>query len=915
MHGKSNRLLTAALLLLLCAPVFGQSKQPAQRPGSAQVMGSATHLHTFYDLTKSVWLPDVDPLVLGAGNLTTLTNMMYSYSGLEGVNGYTLSTSPPDSSYMKPRSGFHFKKDYPSESHILVQYYDNTLNQSRVYDSKSTIPTTSGTFESSVVHSDAAYQSTVISQYGHKAEFVSGATTGEWSDLPPSTATTAEWMSYSVDQLTTYDTRRSRFSRAPQGNVLYCNSTESQIWGGDEQAIGALFTSASSVTEYLTDAKNYTNQLRNSLTSTSESATLTGTWLVGATRPLKGVKYYVGTAATGGGALSVSTWNGTSWQALSITDGTTGLTATGSVTFDSTVGTSRVKYLENRLLYWYQFSLSAGSAGVYYITVDEPWQDVLDIWDGTYREPITFQVYRDSDYQDYTLDVNTTSSKLAPIGAELGQMENYATSGEHVIIMFENKVRALSFQVLSGNTNGGVTGVTVFSWDGSAWSGVSPLYDSTAGESGATPLGRSGDISWEPPTSEFPRSLFGVEGYAYKVAWYGSLQGGGTSDVDGVIVDSVGGIPRQYKLDVYKFPATYKNRALLCGYLKGDQGNRIDYSLTNAPDVWNGEETSDDGRQSLYFGGNEELTAAVELFNRYGSTLQSALVVFKENEMYLLTGSGPTAPDAFNIDTVSTNLGCPAPLTVTVVEMGYEMIADEVQRNVVMFLSSSGPYLFDGSFPRPVLGIDKFFNPSDAEYLGAANIADAFAWYDSANRHWNLRVADKWFVYDMVRQRWFEKDTGSAQKVQCAFPVVDATGNRYIYGGLDTGYLARLEYGSTWAGTNITNTAEFGDFAPSNDPWHQTTMRRVKFHFKNIPGGGSATVSYASGTTSTLTPIGTIDMAGANRTGRKTLTVPTPQAEEASFAHRFAISYTGDEDKGLQLFGYGFQYSIDREDE
>ena len=77
------------------------------------------------------------------------------------------------------------------------------------------------------------------------------------------------------------------------------------------------------------------------------------------------------------------------------------------------------------------------------------------------------------------------------------------------------------------------------------------------------------------------------------------------------------------------------------GYTEGNEGNRVDYSEDNAPDIFNGENTSLDGYQSLYFGGTERLTAGTQIYNRFGSNLFASLVMFKANEIYLMTGDSP----------------------------------------------------------------------------------------------------------------------------------------------------------------------------------------------------------------------------------------------------------------------------------
>jgi len=121
---------------------------------------------------------------------------------------------------------------------------------------------------------------------------------------------------------------------------------------------------------------------------------------------------------------------------------------------------------------------------------------------------------------------------------------------------------------------------------------------------------------------------------------------------------------------------------MLAGYTQGNEGNRVDYSEDNAPDIFNGENTSLAGYQSLYFGGKENLTAGAQLYNRFGSNLFSSLVLFKVNELYLLIGDGPLD---YRIFPISFTIGCPAPNTLATAEVGFEL-SEDVARNIAMWV-------------------------------------------------------------------------------------------------------------------------------------------------------------------------------------------------------------------------------------
>jgi hypothetical protein len=131
------------------------------------------------------------------------------------------------------------------------------------------------------------------------------------------------------------------------------------------------------------------------------------TFLVGSPRPLQGIKPYILSGNTTTSTLTGSVWNGHSWDTLTLTDNTdTGasLAVTGAITFPSTVLSAKPKYLEGYYLYWYQFALDAGECDIYKITLDAPFQPLIDLWDGQYRD-IAAVYIRTTSLKDVSLNV------------------------------------------------------------------------------------------------------------------------------------------------------------------------------------------------------------------------------------------------------------------------------------------------------------------------------------------------------------------------------------------------------------------------------------------------------------------------------------------------------------------------------
>jgi hypothetical protein len=505
------------------------------------------------------WMPDVDGALIGPENYQTLENLRYKDSGLEGVNGYTKVNTAPIATYTQIRTGQQLRTDKTQDTYILV----NTVNsggQGRIYVNR-TAPGSQGPFDTT-------------SNFWQDADDVVGG--GADVQYP--------YFQDASSGLT------GRFSDAPQGNIAYCNGEEAMIFGGDEQRVAAAF---SCTTDALALPKDITEQINNELQTTANKFT----WdqsdrpftLLMTTRPIQALKIYVASANAADSTLEVSTWTGAAFGAnLVDTDGTASggasLAQTGVVSLTAhTDGTSEPLHFEELYLYAYLVELKIGagaapSADVYHITVDYAFQGVKDVWDGVYRQPIQFQVLNDTVYYDYTLQVNESSSVAAPVGAELDG--NGTNANDKVYIMFEDRMSAIKFTMLGDKINSNAVTINTFKyWDGDGYQTLT-ITDGTEQASGKTASG-SGIISWSPPSDEEPQTEFGSFGYMYEIDYSGAL----SADV---IVDICTGVPAQLTVRPFDFSAIYGTRLVLGGYSKGDEGNRLDYSVANAPDAWNG---------------------------------------------------------------------------------------------------------------------------------------------------------------------------------------------------------------------------------------------------------------------------------------------------------------------------------------
>jgi len=584
--------------------------------------------------------------------------------------------------------------------------------------------------------------------------------------------------------------------------------------------------------------------------------------LVLSTAPLQGIKLYVdpsnkNTNAGQTDALTVKYWNGSAFAAVgNLVDGTEKLTKTGTLAFDSTVAVAKTKHYQERYAYAYTILLEVSggvsTANIYQVTLDKPMQAPTNIWDGIYRQPIQVQRYTNSNtsYEDFTVHVREASTVDLPVGLFLGEL----VVADHLLMMFDEPMAAIKFTMLGSLVNvldaqlDATDGIQY--WDGDSWENLS-FTDKTLDAAGDSSFSKTGIVHWTPPTDEAQTELFGTIGYAYKLSVDGTLTGAANNEVT---ADFITGIPAQQDVAIYKFPAQYKNKLMMCGYVEGNEGNRIDFCKDNNPHMWNGTDSSDNGYQSIFVGSVEEITAAIQLYNRFGSNIFSIFVILKNNEVWLMTGNSPAD---YRLFPISFRIGCPAPQTLTTAEVGFAM-GEDIERNVAMWVSHQGPVMFDGAVIHPVTGIETYFDPNESDSINFDVFSKSQSWFDSTNNEWNILLPtggstylNKWLVYDVRRKKWFEKDINLGKAITCGIQSVSTDGNQYTYGGADDGRLYELEVGASWNGSPITYSITTADFFPTGSRWDESLLRRLKLVTKRLAeDGASVKIYYMANTNS-----------------------------------------------------------------
>jgi hypothetical protein len=633
---------------------------------------------------------------------------------------------------------------------------------------------------------------------------------------------------------------------------------------------------------------------------TDEYGSTSGCFLVGFKRPLQGVKPYIVTGNVTTSTMSAWEWGGSTWNALSITDGTASggatLAQTGAITWTAT-GNAQPRYLNGLSLYWYQFYFDAGQATLYYLTVDSPVGPIRNIWDGTMKVPAKVLKYDGTTYTDYTNEsIDDSDSTYATLSS---------FANTHALYLgFLEPQQAIELKLVAAQYNSNASVMTLACWNGSEWRNVTSLNDGTA-ESGVT-LSKGGVITFQGATKgqEWRRAI----NDEYPLYYY-RITVSATLDAS-VQVAQITGAPYPDAMGAYEFGATFQNRLFLFNE-SGGAKNRAIYSVANAPDIFNGTDSGE-----LIFGDRTSITAAAVAYNVFNTTGIEQLIVTKKNETYRLSGDGP---DNWEVQKISGNVGCVAPLSMVSAET--TETAKGTKRQVAIWQSDKGFVMSDGAAVVPISDeIKPYFDPNDSRYIPTDRQAKTIAWYDPGLKSYKALISsgagqtyhNVELEYSLATNEWtkiYRTNAAGANPLQSGWQVFDTNGLSYTYGGGKDGTVYRLENGNDWNGTSIASYLWTKDLLLDQQlPFlRKTSVKYLRTAYKQKATGNVTITHYGDGTASVTGTSGQVApsvITDASSTRYNTQSVMLGPALHHSFRYSASTSVAD----GLELTGMGIYF-------
>jgi len=765
------------------------------------------------------WQPTETPVLIDDYGFADIQNLRRDGNHLEGVKGMEVinSGSTIDDVYYLPRAGFHYTKNDPDETHVLVKAVDSSGN-GQIWDNTTAIPN-QGDFSATTRYEDES--------------------------------SSAE---------------HGRFSTAPGGKVVYCNQTESRIWGGTEMGIAGFLL----VRDPVEDAADYWGEVYENDSDTYAVMSGATLFYIGSNRRINKVKIYVKTPNASACIAGVSeyVYPGASWVSVAgMADGTSAggksLAQTGAITWDYNTSTRSTFVGDgDQLAYWYRFMFPGVDAGtaIYYITCGEgQFRPIENLWDGA-PSVLAAAFFTKSGTSEFTDELNDDTPSIY----SSADLETFQTTDE-LVLGFAYKQRGMILDFLNGHYNANASGVSVQEWNGAVWSGVSGLHDGTS--SGGATFAENGIIHWIPSEERSVQSLEAPRTYAstsqlyfYRITVSADL----TDDVQPYFCAGIPAVEAKndYKaIDKYRIPIEYQGRLFLLGHER--EPNKGTYSAYEAPDVFNGDDAG-----TLYFGSREKITGAGVIYNVFLSTGFEQLIVTKASETYRLYGDGP---ENWEKQQMSANVGCVAPASFAICEVAD--VAQNVKRNVAIWQASHGFVMCDGATLQTISeDIACYFDENDDRQINASEISDTVGWYDpdiesykalitsgdypddewGGADAWHDQESNEWGVnwddaqtthnveleYSLKYKQWTKiqrtDSSGDGLTLQTAFQVRDTEGRIYVYGAADDGNMYRTEYGRTWDGSGIEQYVKTKNLLldGQNSMQNFTTLKRFRMLFE-----------------------------------------------------------------------------------
>lgn len=488
------------------------------------------------------------------------------------------------------------------------------------------------------------------------------------------------------------------------------------------------------------------------------------------------------------------------------------------------------------------------------------WDALGDDWSGDWLYPNGAVVDAGTGYKDYTgfiyLDNTSTYLKAGAL-----------TSSDEIYLGFVDIPSEIWLDFVPGVINTNASVMTLSRWTGAAYADATETDGTNV--SGDT-FGQSGQLTNITTTSAATSTKYNIPHalYWFKIVFSATIS-------DDVNVWQVRAKPVSNPPTGYTSVAAFKERLWLYG--DSDNPNIFRYSKRNAPEIWNGSDSS-----VLEVGAQQKISFALPFYNE--------MMVFKTTgEVGLIEGYSPST---FAYEIISSYSGAVAPQSIVAVETG--VMAGGNKKTVAIYLSSDGVRMCDGlTTPLISQDISAYFDKNNALCIAATDMDDAVAWMDYGNNEYHLSVPNSpELVYDIDSGKWtiFVRAPATFTNAVTFF-----SGNQWLSLAGTASHIYELEDGTTDNGTAVTYVVE------SKDHWQGDFFHNYRnfLLFSSQATGAAVTLYHALDGKTAYTNDGAISVAKSSYN----FCAPDEPLNIIGSSARWKLSTTN----RLQLYKYAVQ--------
>lgn len=519
--------------------------------------------------------------------------------------------------------------------------------------------------------------------------------------------------------------------------IYTAGSDYPQIWAGTSPLVdGFKKTVDNEVTFYdfieeVTDSSTTTHAPLDSFDTAGNG----DYFYVGYRRPISAIIITMGTNKNDvASVLTVKEWTGSAWSAVSNDDDGTDvagdtLKQSGTISFDTTVGSAKPKLIDGVNLYWYRCEVDTQlSATVDIATVEVtcPFQTMVDLWDGQYRlidgfvwYDASVDVYRDM-LPRVVDEVDSTYAALASV-----------TSSDYLHFGTFDKPRAFRIEVAESYGNTETASIDMEFWNGASWTDVSSPTENDDTSSNSKTMAQTGDIDFSQcPATASRRTLGGsqtpkrgvatrLQGWGGKIPLYWFRIKPSADFATGPRIKAIRYIPDMAVDYYYKHCTEFKDRLVLGNKTGAENSIRIGAYLQSGG--LSGPDTIEIG----FAGG--AVNAIKKFYNE--------LFVGTKERLYMIEGYDPSTYGTLRIP---GSIGVWAPRSVEVIPT---FPTEKGMRSVVLFVSKDGVYYFDGITATKVWGDDQDDLQDFWDTINTARIDNSYSTYLPSTREYLLQVS------------------------------------------------------------------------------------------------------------------------------------------------------------------------------